>query len=296
MHPLIILTPPLLLSSGVAARYIRRKTKRYCKNKTLRRNVQEALGHLPCLEDRREIGAGNKGIVYDVKLGDRWQEQLGILWKTKKPFPERVVVKIVPAKPLVKLDALLHLAPKMEQSIHGPESIALCPFFAIGKVDLPGGDRSVLVEIMPLLEGETLSEYLQHAQLDDRKALQQLIQVLETSFFFERENCFERSIDDENVMVLSDGSWIRIDIDSTRIEHKVPRYRMIRMARLTQQVLENLNGTFDHEKIQTTLQQVRKTAKSPLKKYEGKPLPAEYQGAFIESPEELIEMIDDLMQ
>lgn len=287
----------LLLALGfVLARYARRKIAWWLKNCAMRKKAESILGQLDCLRERREIGAGNIGIVYDARLGEGWQEQLGLLWKTSQPFPDRLVAKIVPIKSgSQQPEILCHLAPRIEEARQGKEPLALCPFLALGVVKHQRSQERFLVEIMPFLNGESLLKVLKKRRLEHRSAIKELLRVFETVFFLEAEGYYERSIDNENVMVLADGSWIRIDIDSAEMVQTLPRYRMIRLARLTGEVLSRLDGVPDRAKLNSFLRRLRLTANCPLKRYEGRELPEKYRNALLESPEEIRETLKALL-
>lgn len=288
----VLLLVVVLLLARRARKVIRRKHRNYI----MRQQVESVLEQMPCLESRKEIGAGNIGIIYVAQLREGWQEQLGILWQSSHPIPDSVAVKIVPMEPeSQQAEILVQLAPAIDEAHHSENPLALCPFLALGVVTHQLSGQQYLVEIMPHLKGQTLRKVLKSYRLEYQAALRQLLRIFETLFFLEARDCFERSLDNENVMVLSDKSWIRIDIDSAEFVPSLPRYRMIRIARLTGEVLSRLCDVPDHNRMKSLLKRVQATARFPLKQWEGKPLPEKLQGILIESPEELRNLLQELL-
>ncbi|HNT35012.1 MAG TPA: hypothetical protein PKH07_08450 [bacterium] len=286
-----------VLPAFILVRYARRKIAWWYKNAVMRKKAESILSQLPFLQRRREIGSGNIGIVYDVMLNNGWRDEMQVLWQTLNPMPERVAVKIVPMESGSRqAETLCHLAPRIESATAASKPLALCPFLALGLLNHHQTREPFLVEIMPFLQAESLLKVLRREKVQYREGIKELMRVFDTIFFLESQGCFERSLDNENVMVLPDGTWIRIDVDSAEMVQAMPRYRMIRVARLTAEVLERLHGVPDRARLRSVLRRLQLTAKCPLKRYEGKPLPKKYQGALFESPEEVRDALLSILE
>ena len=207
----------------------------------------------PALRDVEFLGVGNVGCVVSARLGEGWKEELGITWccsmlsgKEAGDSPcESVSIKIAPKKkrPEGRLALLTEFTCETESDFIAGRVPALCPFLALGLLEVPKRPP-YLIQIMPRIEGEPLTDLLARGLPNPQAALEELARVLETALYLDQHAYFSRNLDAENVIVQPDGTWVRIDYDSIRRRDFEPVKRIQRLLRLTRLVAEALPADY----------------------------------------------------
>jgi len=287
-----------LIALGILVRYLIRHFDRPRRKRKLKARIERFVQkRLRALKDPQFLAVGNVGTVFQAALHDNWKEELGIQWCTEVPIPERIIIKFRYIYPKLKdiPPALLALAPELDCADPYRPSHDMCPYLAIGFVEDPDLELLVAVEIMPLLDGEILEGKIKREKLDPETTLPELIKMLTTVTFLEEKGFYTRNLDSGNVMVFPDGSWIRIDFDSAVMAKKFPLGRMIRLARLSRQVLRNIDWESKPENYREVMRLINRTRKAPLAKWERKGIPVGKESKIVQNPKELITLIEYLI-
>ncbi|MDK2971167.1 MAG: Protein kinase domain [Candidatus Sumerlaeota bacterium] len=286
--PHVSLLSPILAAStiGLAAFILRGNSRKRAKAR-LRQRVQKIVTRrIACLHDPELVGAGNVGAVFAADLQPGWEQELGIQWRADGTLPTRVAVKFAVFRDNTeRLRSLMDLAPRLERHLATCPDFPLCPFLALGLWRQPNG-RSYLIEVMPLIPGTNLDKRLLPGRLPV-ESLEQLARILDTVLFLERHKFYTRNIDAENVLVDSDGRWVRLDFDNAKPVKTLPLLRMQRLARLTRQVLEALPFACRDAAWVELHRRAAATEQAPLKQWHRRGVPPQERDAVFLSCEDL---------
>lgn len=212
------------------------------------------------IETLHFIGVGNVGTVVLAKLLPGWEEDIGLFWRTRLPMPEEVVVKVCVFRDhdLRRQDLPL-LAADVDEMLLGENPPPICPFTALGETTVEGLGR-VIIELMPLVKGKSLEDAFAEGYRPDLKtAVHEITRIINTFPAFESRRWYSRNLDDSNVMLQDDGSWLRIDFDNARRSVLSAERRMRRLSRLAETVLSNVSNLPDTAEVRDLRDRLRRT-------------------------------------
>lgn len=274
-----------------------KKRRRFINKVLLRRQIGGYLRQrVRSISVVEFLGVGNVGAVYACELGEGWERDLGIQWRSALPIPPVVAVKLCPMKGVPeRIEQLSPVAKRVDAAHLADPAFPLCPFLALGSVEpIPG--KPMLVQVMPILPGPSLKDALPRCMDQPQQALGEFLRVLSTVQFLESVGVYTRNLDAENVMFDADGRWVRIDYDNAKAVEKFPLERMRRLARLVREVLEPLAGS-DLGGVRGLLDRARATESAPLAEWDSNGgIPESSRGTIIGSPAELIAAVECLRQ
>ena len=294
MHEWIIIV--ILISSPVALALLWKNSRRFRFKRRLRKEVLDLIHEkLSCLEHVRLLGVGNVGAVVRAGLSNGWERQLGISWKGSSDIPSRVAIKFALFRsPGERMAVLTNLASEMDRSILSGDLPAICPLVALGRFPRPSGNSEYIVQLMPHIEGENLSDKLSRDRLDLEYALGELISTMETVLYLENRGFYSRNVDAENLIVTPGGKWIRIDFDNAVRPGRFPLRRMIRLARLCAGVLDKVDDRGKNETFRKILERIRVTERAPLKSESGLDRKDLEQKGILTSPRSLMDLLETI--
>jgi serine/threonine protein kinase len=241
MNPILI----FLLAVCLAVYLIKTKMRKW-RRLSLDFTIRRLMDDLDDIHVIRRLGAGNIGVVYLVELSGKWEKQLGIQWTGNGPPDRQVALKICSfrVREGKRLPVLIELARVINRAIQEGESVRICPFHAIGLITGKRPDKKYIIEIMPVIRGESLEKHILKkggSMPDFGVLISELSAVLESAVFFEKHGFFTRNLDLDNIIVREDGNWCRIDFDNAEKSDKHPAKRIRRMCRFSVQVLRSVS-------------------------------------------------------
>ncbi|MCB2156811.1 hypothetical protein KQI84_18185 [bacterium] len=241
------------------------------------------------------IAVGNVGAVYETELRGDWKKALGITWQTDSDITGKVALKLAQFRdPKDRVEVLTDLAKAIDRERAANPDFPLCPFLALGL--LPDRSHDWVIEIMPFLPGTGLANVINKTGPGDN-CLTELVRVLGTVTMLEREGFYTRNLDLENIVIQPAGDWMRIDVDNATRRTKFPLHRMIRLTRLTRQVLETAPPEMINPETRAeALQLLTATETAPLKQWDKQGAPPDAAIGVLCSTLELIGLIENLSE
>jgi serine/threonine protein kinase len=275
--------------------YIWKSTRRYRVKRLLKKNVLKIIDQrLRCLDEVKILGVGNVGVVVAAKLSPGWEKQLGISWKSPSDLPSTVSVKIADFRNSEeRKDLLCRIASEMYNDVISGKIPPICPFFAIGSIPDFQGMKKYLVEVMPYINGENLSDKLKMEKFKLDYAVKGILSILKTVLYLEKKGYYSRNVDVENVIVRPDGKWLRIDFDNAVDKKEFPIRRMIRIARFCVKVLERVDN---NDTISEILKKIRITENAPLKSETSRNIKELQKQGIITTPDEMIKLLESCLE